>query len=227
MTLGVNSMKRKYPSSWGKLFERYIDEYMPDRKTEICDRAEQEYAKLLTQMPDLGRKKNGMAANMDTWFSIVAFYEASDHVIDGKAFLIIHGWHVDKLRFLGKIIDGNRQKFPYKIFEKIYDRYERQLKEHQARGEWMDSWKIRVNPDHHTEGYSFQLIGCPIARHAKEHGYETLLPYLCKTDHDLAEVMHAKLIRTQTEILGGDCCDYWYVGDQSAAAKKYANLEKI
>ncbi len=39
--------------------------------------------------------------------------------------------------------------------------------------------------------------------------------------------MHAKLIRTQTEALGGDCCDYWYVGDKSEAAKAYAGLEKI
>ena len=28
-------------------------------------------------------------------------------------------------------------------------------------------------------------------------------------------LMHARLIRTQTEALGGDHCDYWYVGDQS------------
>ncbi|MBQ8245521.1 MAG: hypothetical protein IJZ42_00100 [Lachnospiraceae bacterium] len=83
-------MKRSYPKSWGKLFERYIDERMPEQKKEICDRADKEYQKLLTQMPDLGGKKNSMAANMDTWFSIVAFYEASDHAIDGDAFQIIH-----------------------------------------------------------------------------------------------------------------------------------------
>lgn len=220
-------MKRSYPRSWGRLFERYIDTYMPDRKQEICDRADQEYCKLLMQMPDLGGKENGMAKNMDTWFSIVAFYEASDHAIDGEAFQIIHGWQIDSLRFLGKIIDGNRQKFPYRLFERIYDKYERQLKEHQAKGEWMDSWKIEVNPEHHTEGYSFHLIGCPIAKHAKEHGYEELLPYLCKTDHVLAEVLHARLIRKQIESWGGDYCDYWYVGDQSEPAKEYADLKKI
>ena len=33
-------MKRSYPGLWGKLFERYIDTYMPDRKQEICDRAD-------------------------------------------------------------------------------------------------------------------------------------------------------------------------------------------
>ena len=35
-------------------------------------------------------------------------------------------------------------------------------------------------PSNRTEGYSFHLIGCPIAKHAKEHGYEELLSYLVR-----------------------------------------------
>ena len=69
------------------------------------------------------------------------------------------------------------------LFEKLYAKYERQVREHQAKGEW--------------------------------------------TDHSLAHVLHAKLIRTQIEILGGDYCDYWYVGDKGEAAKAYSNLEEI
>ena len=53
---------------------------------------------------------------------------------------------------------------------------------------------IRINPDNRTEGYSFDLIGCPIAKHARENGYAELLPYLCRTDHSLAEVLHARLL---------------------------------
>ena len=145
---------KTYPKSWGRLFERYCDEYLPGRKEEICLRADKEYKRLQSEMPDLGGKENGMADNMGTW-------------------------------------------------------------------------GIKINPDNRTEGYSFHLIGCPIAKHAKEHGYEELLPYLCKTDHSLAHVLHAKLIRTQIEILGGDYCDYWYVGDKSEAAKAHADLEEI
>ena len=32
-------MRRSYPKTWGKQFERYCDEYLPEWKTEICDRA--------------------------------------------------------------------------------------------------------------------------------------------------------------------------------------------
>jgi hypothetical protein len=43
----------------------------------------------------------------------------------------------------------------------------------------------------------------------------------------MAEVLHARLLRRQTEILGGDCCDYWYVGDKSPAVSEYNGIEKI
>ena len=53
---------KSYPKKWGKLFERYLDEYLPERKDEICARADREYRKLLTQMPDVGGKENMMAS---------------------------------------------------------------------------------------------------------------------------------------------------------------------
>lgn len=64
-------------------------------------------------------------------------------------------------------------------------------------------------------------------RRGKAHGYEALLPYLCQTDHFLAELLHARLIRTQTEALGGGCCDYWYIGDRSPALEQYKDLKRI
>lgn len=135
------------------------------------------------------------------------------------AFLLLSG--------TGQLVDGNRSKWPYRLFEKTYTNFNRMQAEHQAKGEWLDICKVEINPDRGTDGFSFHLVGCPIAKHAKAHGYGELLPYLCKTDHYLAKVMHARLIRTQTEALGGDCCDYWYVGDQSPVLEDYRDLEEI
>lgn len=160
--------------------------------------------------------------DMLDWFTILAFYEASGHRMDGEALLEIKRRAVERLKFLGAFVDGNRQKWPYRLFEKTYANFIQMQQEHQARGEWMDSWKIELNPDGRTEGFCFHLTGCPIAKHAKEHGYGELLPYLCKTDHFLA-----KLIRMQTEALGGSCCDYWYVGDKSHVLEQYKALEQI
>ena len=219
-------MKRAYAiSQYAKPCEKYCREVYPDEAEEIFRKAEKYYLEFMKDMPDLG--ENMMAKNMLDWFTIISFYEASGHRLDGETLLEIKRRAVDKMKFLGKLIDGNRSKWIYRLFEKVYVNFNRMQAEHMAKGEWMDSWKVEINPEHRTEGFAFHLVGCPIAKHAKEHGYTELLPYLCRTDHYLAEVMHARLIRTKTEALGGDCCDYWYVGDKSPVLDEYKDLKEI
>ena len=219
-------MKRVYEKSqYAKPYEKYCRELYRDEAEQIFGKAEEYYLEFMKDMPDLG--ENIMAKNMLDWFTILSFYEASSHRLDGEALLAIKRRMTDKMKFLGKFVDGNRQKWPYRLFEKVYVKYDRMQKEHLTKGEWTDSWRVEINPEHHTDGFAFHLVGCPIAKHAREHGYGELLPYLCKTDHYLAEVMHTRLIRTQTEALGGACCDYWYVGDKSPVLEKYKNLEQI
>ena len=219
-------MKRAYAKSQcTKPCERYCRETYPEEAEQICRKAEAYYLDFMQDMPDLG--ENMMAKNMLDWFTILAFYEASGHRMDGETLLEIKRRAVERLKFLGKLVDGNKHQWPYRLFEKTYANFIHMQQERQARGEWMDSRKIELNPDHRTEGFCFHLVGCPIARHARVHGYMDLLPYLCRTDHFLAELMHAKLIRTQTEALGGECCDYWYVGDQSPVLEQYKDLEQI
>ena len=189
-------MKRAYAASqYAKPYEQYCRELYPDQAEEIFRKAEEHYNELVkNDMPDLG--ENIMATNMLDWFTIVSFYEASGHKLDGEALLTIKRRAVDRMKFLGKFVNGNKSKWPYKLFEKTYRNFIKMQQEHQEKGEWMDSWKVEINPDH-------------------------------RTDHYLAEVMHARLIRTQTEALGGDCCDYWYVGDESPVLKEYQDLEQI
>lgn len=219
-------MKRAYAASkYAKPCERYCRETYPEEAEQICRKAEAYYLDFMQDMPDLG--ENMMAKNMLDWFTILAFYEASGYRMDGETLLEIKRRAVERLKFLGKLVDGNKHQWPYRLFEKTYANFIHMQQERQARGEWMDSRKIELNPDHRTEGFCFHLVGCPIARHARVHGYMDLLPYLCRTDHFLAELMHAKLIRTQTEALGGECCDYWYVGDQSPVLEQYKDLEQI
>ncbi len=219
-------MKHAYSvSQYAKPCEQYCREQFPTEAEDIFRKADTFYREFEKEMPDLGQ--NMMAQNMLDWFTILAFYEASDHRLDGETLLAIKRRAVEKMKFLRYFINGNRQQWPYRLFEKIYKNFNRMQQEHQARGEWMDSWRVEINPDHRTEGFCFHLVGCPIAKHAKAHGYDELLPYLCRTDHFLAEVMHARLIRTQTEALGGTCCDYWYVGDESPVLEHYKDLEQI
>lgn len=54
------------------------------------------------------------------------------------AFLLLSG--------TGQRVDGNRSKWPYRLFEKTYINFNRMQAEHQAKGEWLDSWKVEINP---------------------------------------------------------------------------------
>lgn len=115
-------MKRAYAKSqYAKPCEQYCWETYPQEADAIFQKAEEYYLAFLQDMPDLG--ENMMAKNMLDWFTILAFYEASDHRLDGETLLAIKQRAVDKMKFLGKLIDGNRQKWPYRLFERTYQNF--------------------------------------------------------------------------------------------------------
>ena len=110
-------MKRAYSvSSYAKLYEKYCKENHPSDADEIFKKANEYNTEIKRRdMPDLG--KNMMAANMYDWFTIVSFYEASGHRLDGEVLLTIKRDAAEKMKFLGKIVNGNRSNWPYKLFE--------------------------------------------------------------------------------------------------------------
>ena len=76
-------MKRAYRTSqYAKPCEQYCRETYPDEAASILQKAEEYYLVFLKDMPDLG--KNMTAKNMLDWFTILAFYEASGHRMDGE-----------------------------------------------------------------------------------------------------------------------------------------------
>ena len=98
-------MKRAYAvSQYGKCYEQYCKEYLLQQAKGIFDNAEQYYKEFVkNDMPDLG--ENLMAKNMLDWFTILSFYEASDHKLDGEVLLKIKQKAADKMRFLGKFVN--------------------------------------------------------------------------------------------------------------------------
>ena len=124
-------MKRAYAASkYGKPYEQYCRERYPEQAEEIFRKAEEYYKELVkNDLPDLG--ENMMAANMLDWFTIVSFYEASNHKLDGEALLTIKRRAVDRMKFLGKFVNGNKSKWIYKLFEKTYKNFIKMQKEHQ------------------------------------------------------------------------------------------------
>ena len=207
-----------------KAFIRYTKRKYPGESDRIIKKADELFPELYAKAPDIGGSENMMAYNLDMFLIAVSFYEASDHRIDGNAIGEIAQDVYGRLKFLRCFVNLNRKgtmKFFRRLMYKKYVPYARLVEDKLSRGEWGNTWRIRVNPDDTSEGVRFDLVGCPLADYARANGYTDLLPHLCATDHVIPKLIHAKLIRTHTCALGSESCDYWYVGDESETAKNY------
>ena len=207
-----------------KAFIRYTKRKYPGESDRIIKKADELFPELYAKAPDIGGSENMMAYNLDMFLIAVSFYEASDHRIDGNAIGEIAQDVYGRLRFLRLFVNLNRKgtmKFFRRLMYKKYVPYAKLVEDKLSRGQWGNTWRIRVNPDDTSEGVRFDLVGCPLADYARANGYMDLLPHLCATDHVIPKLIHAKLIRTHTCALGSDSCDYWYVGDESETARNY------
>ncbi len=210
-----------------KAIIRYIRKHFPKEADEIIRRAATVLPELKAKAPDLGGKENSLANNLDLFLLILSYYEASDRRMGGDAIDEIIADMYEHGKFLNHVMNINKKgilSLLRNTMYKSYQKYADKVEEKQAHGEWMDTWKMVVNPNNTNEGIAFTLVGCPLAEYAKKYGYEELMPHLCALDHAYAKVMHAKLIRTHTVAKGADSCDYWYVPDQSETAKNYTGI---
>ena len=213
-----------------RAFDQYAGERYPDEAETIIRRADELFPVLRAKAPDIGGAENRMSYNLDLMILAASYYEASGHRIGGEAVDEIAERISRRYGFVRKLADLNRP-WQMKLFQSaLYRRYVPYAKlvdEKLARGEWGNTWRVRINPRHTPEGVCFELVGCPLADYAKANGYEDLLPHLCAADHRLAELLHAKLIRTHTCATGSESCDYWYVGDRSETARACADVKMV
>ena len=207
-----------------KAIIRYLKKHFPGKEKKIIRKADAILPKLKAKAPDMGGKENPLAGNLDMFLLFLSFYEATGHRMSGEAIDEIIEDLYRQMKWMGGLLNINR-KLVVSVLRsylyKSYTKYSNQVKEKQAKGEWMDTWGMLVNPDNKKEGFAFTLVGCPLVEYAKKYGYMELMPHMCALDHTYAKLMHAKLIRTHTVATGADSCDYWYVPDQSMTARNY------
>lgn len=210
-----------------KYFERYCDTYLQENTQEITAKAEVIFNDLMHKTPDMGGSDNMMASNMDLTAAFFAYYEASDHKIGGEAIEILLDWLAKDYGWVGFFTNMNKRKYVKPLYYKVYSKHSKTVEEHKARGEWCGTWSIDMNPDHREEGIYYHMKNCPLKAFVHMHGYDDLMPYICKFDFIFEKFLHAKLIRTQTEATGGEYCDYWFVPDQSETAEKYKDYKSV
>lgn len=208
-----------------RYFERYCEKEMPGEAKALTAEAQIIFDRLMHETPDMG--KNMMASNMDMTVAFFAYYEASGHRIGGEAIVTLIQWLADDYHWITSLTDMNKHRYVRKLYYKVYSKHAADVERHKAMGEWTGTWSLRMNPDQREEGIYYHMTNCPLLAFVKAHGYDELMPYICKFDFIFERFLHARLIRTQTEATGGSCCDYWFVPDKSKTAEAYKDFVSV
>lgn len=174
------------------------------------------YRDMLNRADGIG-KDNPMASNLYEGLLFLALWEAADGKIsvDDLREITRAVMQFPAMKLVGLFVNANRSGL-----EKLEKRMHKNA-------EWLEvhpqykgvSWDFNFDKTKHSEGFYYHFTRCPLNDFARREGYIEVLPVMCEIDLLSAELMHAKLIRKQTLASGGDCCDYWFVGDKSPSAK--------
>jgi len=208
-----------------KMYRPYMLKYMRERYSgeETLRRwknIEALDAKWLREEGDLGGSANPMAMNIMMCYAFFAFYEATDRQMTKEEFDYFAAEALKSVSGLLGRFDMNKIEKNKPLVCFIYSLcniYKKQVDAKRGK-QWGNTWAIRINPEGRTEGVAFTLDTCPLYEFAQKYGYMDFLPNLCGLDQYTARQFHAHLIRHKTLSAGDGACEYWYVGDKSAAA---------
>ena len=73
-----------------------------------------------------------------------------------------------------------------------------------------NNWVLDVLPGCEEYNLGYNYYECGICKICKDEGCFELAKYLCQLDFMMADLMNAKLVRTQTIAEGADYCDFRY-----------------
>lgn len=82
---------------------------------------------------------------------------------------------------------------------------------------WHD-YEMSVAPYETDKPIYYEFTACPTAEFAIKHGLTDIMPALCNVDFASMELLHARLIRTNT-CVDGCRCDYTICGDKDPYLK--------
>ena len=156
-----------------KAIIRYLKKHFPGKEKKIIRKADAILPKLKAKAPDMGGKENPLAGNLDMFLLFLSFYEATGHRMSGEAIDEIIEDLYRQMKWMGGLLNINR-KLVVSVLRsylyKSYTKYSNQVKEKQAKGEWMDTWGMLVNPDNKKAEVLNEILG--LFKKAKALSYE-------------------------------------------------------
>ena len=185
-----------------------------ERET-VWEKVQRQYADFLSDWrTDLGGKKNfhnGVGGTYDC-IAILSYYVVCKaatsfrEIEEMEENLILPTFR--KLKF----VDCNKpfwRKLMYKAFVRAKSGCDK----------WHD-YEMSVVPYETDKPIYYEFTACPAAEFAIRHGLTDIMPALCNVDFASMELLHARLIRTNT-CVNGCRCDYTICGDQDPYVKEH------
>ena len=185
-----------------------------ERET-IREQVQRQYADFLSDWrTDLGGKRNfhnGVGGTYDC-IAIMSYYTVCKAVTSFREIeemeenLILPIFR--RLRF----VDCNKplwRKLMYRAFQNAEKQF----------AKWHD-YEMHVAPYDKDKPIYYEFTACPAAEFAKQFGFTDIMPALCNVDFASMEMLHARLIRTNT-CVNGCRCDYTICGDQDPYIKEH------
>ncbi len=193
-----------------------VKRFGKEEAASLIQKTDSVYRNMLNRADNIG-KDNPMASNLYEGLLFLALWEAADGKIsvDDLREITRAVMQFPAMKVVGLFMNANKSGL-----EKLEKRMHKNA-------EWLEvhpqykgvSWDFNFDKTKHSEGFYYHFTRCPLNDFARREGYLEVLPVMCEIDLLSAELMHAKLIRKQTLASGGECCDYWFVGDKSPSAK--------
>lgn len=185
-----------------------------ERET-VWEKVQRQYAVFLSDWrTDLSGKKNfhnGVGGTYDC-IAIMSYYVVCKAVTSFREIeemeenLILPTFR--KLKF----VDCNKpfwRKLMYKAFVRAKSGCDK----------WHD-YEMSVAPYETDKPIYYEFTACPTAEFAIKHGLTDIMPVLCNVDFASMELLHARLIRTNT-CVDGCRCDYTICGDKDPYLKAH------
>lgn len=193
-----------------------VKRFGKEEAASLIQKTDSVYRNMLNRADDIG-KDNPMASNLYEGLLFLALWEAADGKIsvDDLREITRAVMQFPAMKVVGLFVNANRSGLE-KLEKKMHKNAEWLEVHPQYKGV---SWDFNFDKTKHSEGFYYHFTRCPLNDFARREGYLEVLPVMCEIDLLSAELMHAKLIRKQTLASGGECCDYWFVGDKSPSAK--------
>ena len=189
--------------------------YEPDACEKVWTKIQLKYVDFLKDLrTDLGGKKNfhnGAGGTYDC-IALMSYYVVCKNVTNLKEIEEMEGALFLPAFKKMKFVNCNKPLFKnlmYKAFTVSKKKCDK----------WND-YKMYVAPFKKTEPIHYEFSCCPVADFAKKHNLLEIMPAFCNPDYEAMELIHAKLVRTNT-CANGDKCDYTICGDKDKYADEH------